>query len=119
MFPTDPEEVDQEVLQDEAPAVAEEVAEVEVSDEVAVEEASDKDTLTQIEERVLRTVELVNSLRQERDAAARDLAQLRAEHEKSEATNRSLSEEILSLKAERQQVRGRLERLLGHIDQLN
>jgi hypothetical protein len=30
-----------------------------------------------------------------------------------------LSEEIVSLKSERQLVRGRLERLLGHIDQLS
>ena len=48
-----------------------------------------------------------------------ELAQLRAEYEQSEAANRSLSDEIASLKAERQKVRGRLERLLGHIDQLN
>jgi len=80
---------------------------------------SGEDTLAQIEERILRTVELVNSLRQERDAALRQVADARAASEQAEASNKILSEEILSLKAERQLVRSRLERLLGHIDQLN
>jgi len=80
---------------------------------------SGEDTLAQIEERILRTVELVNSLRQERDAALRQVADARAANEQTEASNKILSEEILSLKAERQLVRSRLERLLGHIDQLN
>jgi len=119
MFPTDPEEVQAEELNQEE--LSQEVAQDEAPAEQAVAdiEVSEKDTLTQIEERVLRTVELVNSLRQERDAVAGELAQLRAEYEQSEAANRSLSDEIASLKAERQKVRGRLERLLGHIDQLN
>lgn len=80
---------------------------------------TDADTLAQIEHRVLRAVELVNTLRQERDAALRDLAEARSAGEQSDAANKALSEEILSLKSERQLVRGRLERLLGHIDQLS
>lgn len=80
---------------------------------------AEQDTLSQIEQRVLRTVELVNTLRQERDSALRDLAEARSAGEQSDAANKALSEEILSLKSERQLVRGRLERLLGHIDQLN
>jgi len=85
----------------------------------AVASEAEPDTLAQIEERVLRTVELVNTLRQERDSALRQLAEARSSGEIAEASNRSLSEEILSLKAERQLVRSRLERLLGHIDQLS
>ncbi len=79
---------------------------------------AEQDTLSQIEQRVLRTVELVNTLRQERDAAQRELAELKSSSETADAANKALSEEILSLKSERQLVRGRLERLLGHIDQL-
>ena len=79
---------------------------------------AEPDTLSQIEERILRTVELVNTLRQERDTAIRELAEVRSAAESSDTSNKSLSEEILMLKSERQLVRGRLERLLGHIDQL-
>jgi hypothetical protein len=90
------------------------------AEHISAEQAdAEQDTLSQIEQRVLRTVELVNTLRQERDAALRDLAEARSAGEQSEATNKALGEEILSLKSERQLVRGRLERLLGHIDQLS
>jgi uncharacterized coiled-coil DUF342 family protein len=80
---------------------------------------AEQDTLSQIEQRVLRTVELVNSLRQERDSLLRELAEARSAGEQTDTANRALSEEIVSLKSERQLVRGRLERLLGHIDQLS
>lgn len=88
-------------------------------DSTAVAELAEPDTLTQIEERILRAVELVTSLRQERDAAVRETNELREEQRNSEAAGRSMGEEIVSLKAERKQVRSRLERLLGHIDQVN
>jgi len=81
--------------------------------------AGEVDPLSQIEERVRRTVELVGTLRHERDAALESLAETRNAKALAEATIRSLSEEVAGLKSERQQVRGRLERLLGHIDQLN
>lgn len=119
MFPEDPdvaEEVTEEAVQDEQP-IEEQTSEESGDEPVAV--VAEPDTLTQIEERILRAVELVNTLRQERDAALRELDSLRAELQQTEATGRTLSEEILSLKAERQKVRGRLERLLGHIDQLS
>lgn len=85
----------------------------------AVASEAQQDTLAQIEARILRAVELVNSLRQERDAAVRELEDARTTNALHEESNKALSEEVLSLKAERQLVRGRLERLLGHIDQLN
>lgn len=109
MFPEDPD------------VAQEEVAEEAVQHEQPIEEqtSAEPDTLTQIEERILRAVELVNTLRQERDAALRELDTVRKELQQTEATGRTLSEDILSLKAERQKVRGRLERLLGHIDQLS
>ena len=87
--------------------------------QVEITPAGEVDTLSQIEERVRRTVELVGTLRQERDAALQSLAEARTANANAEAVNRGLSDEIAGLKSERQQVRGRLERLLGHIDQLN
>jgi uncharacterized coiled-coil DUF342 family protein len=87
--------------------------------QVEINSAGEVDTLSQVEERVRRTVELVGTLRQERDAALQALAEARTANANAEAINRGLSDEVATLKSERQQVRGRLERLLGHIDQLN
>ncbi len=87
-----------------------------------VDAVADLDPLAQIEQRVLRAVELVNSLRVERDALLVQLADARAAaahaDEAGHVAGQALSAEIAALKTERQQVRTRLERLLGHIDQL-
>lgn len=70
------------------------------------------DALASLEERIRQAVELVARLRTERDAAVRD-----AEEARTEAAR--VSEELDILRAERQQVRVRIEKLLGQIDQLS
>ena len=75
-------------------------------------------TLEYLEDRIQKAVALVNRLRQEKEAASKEAASLKAALEDSETRNGRLSEEIESLRAERQHVRGRLEKLLDHIDQL-
>jgi FtsZ-binding cell division protein ZapB len=70
------------------------------------------DSLTTLEDRIQRAVQLVARLRQERDAAVEEAAQARAE------TTR-LAGENQTLHAERKQVRTRIEKLLGQIDQLS
>ena len=79
---------------------------------------ADTDTLASLEERVIRAVQLVNQLRQEKeaavaekDAAVKALAGLQEQHSQ-------LAEELDTLKAERKQVRGRIEKLLGQMDLL-
>jgi chromosome segregation ATPase len=72
----------------------------------------DGDSLSSLEERIQRAIELVSRLRQEKQAAVAEAAEARAE-----ATR--MSEELRSLQAERKQVRGRIERLLEQIDELN
>ena len=62
------------------------------------------DSLAGLEERILRAVQLVQRLRQEKDAALKE--------------NATLNEELEALRAERRQVRARIEKLLGHIDNL-
>ena len=62
------------------------------------------DSLAGLEERVMKAVQLVQRLRQERDAAVKE--------------SERLSEEVDALRSERKQVRGRLEKLLGQIDTL-
>jgi FtsZ-binding cell division protein ZapB len=69
------------------------------------------DALSGLEERVQKAVSLVLRLRQEKEAALKDAAE-------AKARIALLSGELDSLKAERKQVRARIEKLLGHIDQL-
>ena len=70
------------------------------------------DALASLEERIRQAVELVSRLRSEKDAALRDAEQART-------LAARVSEELEILRAERQQVRGRIEKLLGKIDQLS
>ena len=60
------------------------------------------DALASLEERILRTVELVSTLRTERDAAVADAKQLR--------------QELDDLRSQRKQARVRIEKLLGQMD---
>ena len=76
------------------------------------------DTLTHLEERIQKAVALVTRLRQEKEAALKELAATQQAFEESQGVNTKLTEEIEALRTERQQVRGRIEKLLGHIDQL-
>jgi FtsZ-binding cell division protein ZapB len=76
------------------------------------------DALGQLEERIQRAVALVTRLRQEKDAALKELAETQVAWEESQNANTKLSEELTALHAERRQVRARVEKLLGHIDQL-
>jgi FtsZ-binding cell division protein ZapB len=72
----------------------------------------DTDTLSSLEDRIQHAIDLVSRLRKEKAAALEEAAEARA------ATAR-LSEEVKSLQAERKQVRSRIEKLLGQIDQLS
>jgi uncharacterized coiled-coil DUF342 family protein len=67
--------------------------------------APEEDALVSLEERIRRTVELVSSLRAERDAAVGEAQKARAELE--------------ALRGERKHVRTRIEKLLGQMDQLS
>jgi FtsZ-binding cell division protein ZapB len=76
------------------------------------------DTLANLEERIQRAVALVNRLRQERETALKDLDETRSSLQKSQDENAGLHSELEAMREERRQVRERIERLLGHIDQL-
>ena len=85
-------------------------------------EGFDRDSLADLEERILRTVELVGTLRAERDEAVAELAEARAviqdlsAFKKAEAEARALRDEVAGLRAERKQVRLRFEKLLAQMD---
>ena len=69
------------------------------------------DSLGSLEESIQRAVQLVTRLREEKEAALLEAADAKAEVDR-------LSGEVKTLQAERKQVRGRIEKLLGQIDQL-
>ena len=70
------------------------------------------DSLSSLEERIQQTVQLVARLRRERESAVEEAAAARAEAAR-------LAGELKTLQAERKQVRTRIEKLLGQIDQLS
>jgi FtsZ-binding cell division protein ZapB len=76
------------------------------------------DALSRLEERIQKAVALVHDLRQEKDAALKELAAAQAAFTESQDTNARLAEENEALRTERHHVRNRIEKLLGHIDQL-
>src|SRR3569833_1586188 len=94
------------------------------------------DPLDHLEERIQKAVALVHRLRDDNEAAQKSAAEdreifamekadatkvadaLRVDLEEAKNTNVRLNAEIASLREERQQVRARLEILLGHIDHL-
>jgi ribosomal protein L20 len=69
------------------------------------------DSLSSLEDRIQKAVQLVGRLRQEKDAALAEAADAKAEVER-------LTGEVNTLQTERKQVRNRIEKLLGQIDQL-
>jgi FtsZ-binding cell division protein ZapB len=72
----------------------------------------ENDSLSSLEDRIQRAVQMVSILRHEREAALQEAAEA-----KREAA--VLAEEVKVLQAERKQVRSRIEKLLGQIDQLS
>jgi uncharacterized coiled-coil DUF342 family protein len=76
------------------------------------------DALSSLEARILRTVELVEQLRAERDAALAELNAVRNTAATSVADVQKLRQELESLRTERKQVRTRIEKLLGQVEAL-
>ena len=79
---------------------------------------ADDDALASLEERIRRTVELVSTLRAERDAAITELDAVKRAAGTALADAQRLRQEIDSLRGERKQVRTRIEKLLGQMDLL-
>ncbi len=79
----------------------------------------DVDSLGHLEERIQQTVELVLRLRVEKQSALAELAETKAALEDATAQNLRLTGELETLQDERKVVRGRIEKLLGHIDTLD
>jgi hypothetical protein len=70
------------------------------------------DSLSSLEERITLAVQLVARLRKEQQAAVQEAIEAKAEAAR-------LADEVKTLHTERKQVRSRIEKLLGQIDQLS
>lgn len=80
--------------------------------------SSEVEALAQLEDRIRKAVELVTSLRAERDTAIAQRDAAISQHEGSAGEANKLRTQLESLEKERGQVRTRIEKLLGQMDQL-
>ena len=78
----------------------------------------ENDPLDHLEERIQKAVALVSRLRDEKLSTEKVVDALRVDLEEAQNANAKLAAEVETLHQERQLVRTRLEKLLGHIDQL-
>jgi chromosome segregation ATPase len=76
------------------------------------------DEFTGLEERILRAVELVKRERLARAAAEERVAQIEAQLREQAPLVEQLQKEMSALRAEREHVRQRVERLLSQLDAL-
>ena len=73
---------------------------------------TETDSLGSLEDRIQQAIQLVARLRREKEAAVAEAASAKAEAAR-------LAAELKTLHTERKQVRARVEKLLGQIDQLS
>jgi chromosome segregation ATPase len=71
-----------------------------------------------LEQKIYKTIELLKSAREAKAAAERDAGRLRDQLEQREEELEMLRSEVVSLRKEREDVRGRLEKMLKQIDVL-
>jgi hypothetical protein len=71
-----------------------------------------------LEERIYKAIELLKSARQAKSAAERDANRLREQLEQREEDLELLRSEVVTLRKEREEIRGKIERMLKHVDEL-
>ena len=81
-------------------------------------EEAPSDDFHALEQRIYRTIELLKEAREARMTAEREVARVRQQTGAHAEELESLRREVVSLRREREEVRGRVERMLKHIDSL-
>jgi predicted nucleic acid-binding Zn-ribbon protein len=71
-----------------------------------------------LEEKVYRTIELYKAAKEARATAERDVKRLREQLEQREEENEGLRRELVRLRKDREDIRGRVEKMLGQMDNL-
>jgi len=87
----------------------------------AVEPLSDQvpaDDFQALEEKIYRTIEMYKSARQAQATAERDAQRLREQLEEREEELARLRRDSVQLKKEREDIRGRVEKMLAQIESL-
>jgi len=85
----------------------------------AVEEVSAEvpaDEFQALEEKVYRTIELYKAAREAKTSSERDVQRLRQQLEEREEEVETLRREAVQLRKDREEVRGRVEKMLRQID---
>ena len=80
--------------------------------------APSKADFKSLEEKVLRTIELLKSAREAKAAAERDAARLREQLNEREEEADTLRHELVGLRRDREEVRTRVEKMLDQIEAL-
>jgi len=76
------------------------------------------DDFQALEEKIYRTIEMYKAARQAQVVAERDAQRLRQQMEDREAELVTLRRETVQLKKEREEIRGRVEKMLQQIESL-
>ncbi len=84
----------------------------------AVEVAPSTADFKSLEEKILRTIELLKSAREGKAVAERDAARLREQLNEREEELESSRQELVALRREREEVRTRVEKMLSQIESL-
>ena len=71
-----------------------------------------------LEEKIYKTIELLKSAREAKAIAERDAARFREQLEEREEQIEMLKGQVVALRREREEVRGRVERILKQIDSI-
>jgi len=71
-----------------------------------------------LEEKVYRTIELYKAAREARATAERDAKRLREQLEEREEENETMRRELMQLRKDREDIRGRVEKMLSQMDSL-
>ena len=71
-----------------------------------------------LEEKIYRTIELLKAAREAKTTAERDAHRLRVQLEEREEETEQMRAELVTLRKEREDVRGRVEKMLKQIDAL-
>ena len=71
-----------------------------------------------LEEKIYRTIELYKAAKEAKATAERDVKRLREQLEQREEENDTLRRELVQLRKDREDIRGRVEKMLGQMENL-
>jgi len=84
-----------------------------------LESAVSADEFHALEEKVYKTIELLKSAREAKAIAERDVTRLREQLEDREEEVDIMRQQMVALRREREEVRGRVEKMLKQIDAIS